>query len=351
MSKTRLHGISAALAAAALFGAGAPLAKLLLDQTSPWLLAGLLYAGSGLGLLLWRLLRRAPAVHLAPVERCWLALAILFGGVLGPVLLMLGLARMPASGASLLLNAEAVLTALVAWVVFKENAGRRVVLGMASIVTGGLVLAGFGHAGFGGMAPILMVLAACLTWAIDNNLTRKIALADASFIAMAKGLVAGFVNLALAMWTGATWPGPGPLLGAGALGLLAYGVSLVLFIVALRELGAARTGAYFSVAPFFGAALAVVVLREAVTPELLVAGLLMAVGVWLHVTEHHGHFHTHEVIEHSHAHTHDDHHQHPHDETTAEHPVPGLRHTHAHRHESLPHVHAHWPDAHHRHSH
>jgi drug/metabolite transporter (DMT)-like permease len=213
------------------------------------------------------------------------------------------------------------------------------------------VLAGFGHADFGGMAPILLVLAACLAWAIDNNLTRKIALADASFIAMAKGLVAGFVNLTLAMWTGATWPGPGAVLAAGALGLLAYGVSLVLFIVALRELGAARTGAYFSVAPFFGAALAVVVLHEAVTLELVVAGLLMAVGVWLHVTERHGHFHTHEVIEHRHTHTHDEHHQHPHDEATGAHPVQGLRHTHAHRHQSLPHTHAHWPDAHHRHRH
>ena len=351
MTVTMPRGIRSALLSAALFGAGAPLAKLLLGQTSPWLLAGLLYAGSGVGLLLWRLVRRDPPVHLSRGDRWWLALAILFGGVTGPVLLMLGLARMPASGASLLLNAEAVLTALIAWVIFKENADRRVILGMVCIVAGALVLAGLGTTDFGGVTPALFILGACLAWAIDNNLTRKVALADASFIAMVKGLTAGLVNLSLALWVGATWPSPGTWLAAGVLGLLAYGVSLVLFIVALRELGSARTGAYFSVAPFFGAVLAVVVLREPVTVALLLAGGLMAIGVWLHVTERHGHFHTHEMVEHSHAHAHDEHHQHVHHEAAIETGVKSKQHTHLHRHETQPHSHAHSPDAHHRHSH
>ncbi|MEX8493690.1 EamA family transporter [Sphaerotilus sp.] len=336
-----------ALAAAALFGASAPLAKLLLAQSSPWLMAGLLYAGSGLGLLLWRLVTRAPAVRMPKGEARWLALATLSGGVAAPVLLMQGLAQMPASGASLLLNAEAVLTAVIAWVVFRENADRRIVLGMAAIVAGAVVLAG-GHApGFGGIGPAALVLGACLCWAVDNNLTRQVSLSDASFIAMAKGLAAGGVNLLLAWQSGAAWPGLGVVASAGLLGLLAYGVSLVLFVLALRTLGTARTGAYFSVAPFFGAALSVALLGEPVTAPLLLGGALMALGVWLHVTEQHGHLHTHAPLEHRHAHLHDIHHQHTHGADTP----PGERHTHWHRHEPLTHAHAHFPDAHHRHVH
>lgn len=344
---TASPAILQALAAAALFGASAPLAKLLLAQSSPWLMAGLLYAGSGLGLLLWRLITRAPTVRMPQGEARWLALAILSGGVVAPVLLMQGLAQMPASGASLLLNAEAVLTAVVAWVVFRENADRRIVLGIVAIVAGAVVLAGGDASGFGGVGPAALVLGACACWAVDNNLTRQVSLTDASFIAMAKGLAAGGVNLLLAWQTGAAWPGVGVAAAAGLLGLLAYGVSLVLFVVALRSLGTARTGAYFSVAPFFGAALSVLLLGEPVTGPLLVGGALMALGVWLHVTEQHGHLHTHTPLEHRHAHVHDAHHQHPHDADTP----PAERHTHWHRHAPLTHAHAHFPDAHHRHPH
>ncbi|MDH5537867.1 MAG: DMT family transporter [Rhizobacter sp.] len=350
MASALPRGVGSALLAAALFGAGAPLAKLLLEHTSPWLLAGLLYAGSGIGLLLWRLLRRAPPARLAPGDGRWLALAIVAGGVVGPVLLMAGLARMPASGASLLLNLEAVLTALLAWLVFKENADRRIVFGMAAIVAGAVVLAGQGGASFGGAVPALLVTGACLAWAIDNNLTRKVALADASFIAMSKGLVAGAVNLGLAAWAGAARPDAGTVFAAGVLGLLAYGASLILFVVALRELGAARTGAYFSVAPFFGAGLAVLLLKEPVTTELMLGGALMAVGVWLHVTERHSHAHHHAGMEHSHAHVHDEHHQHEHDDDHAA-GASNRPHTHVHRHEPMSHSHTHFPDAHHRHEH
>lgn len=344
------RGVPASLSAALLFGAGTPLAKLLLAQASPWLLAALLYLGSGLGLALLRLVRRAPAVRLAPGEVGWLAGAILTGGVAGPLLLMLGLAGMPASGASLLLNAEAVFTALLAWFAFRENFDRRVAAGMVAIVAGGLVLAWPGEMRLPQWQPALLVTAACLAWAVDNNLTRKVSLADASWIAMVKGLAAGTTNLVLALALGAAWPPASVVAAAALVGFASYGASLALFVVGLRELGTARTGAYFSVAPFFGAVLAIVLLGEPITAPLLAAGALMAIGVALHLSERHEHPHVHEAMEHTHEHVHgagDLHHDHAHESPVA----PGTRHSHAHRHEPLSHSHAHYPDAHHRHGH
>jgi len=343
----RRPGVKAALGAALLFGSGTPLAKGLLASVDPWLLAGLLYLGSGAGLTLYRLARRAPTQRLPTAEQGWLAGAIIAGGVVGPVLLMFGLTGMPASGAALLLNAEGVLTALLAWFVFRENFDRRIALGMAAIVAGALVIGWPGEARFSTFWPALAVAGACLAWAIDNNLTRKVSLADATWIAALKGWAAGGVNLALAMWLGAAWPALPALGGALLVGALAYGASLALFVVGLRHLGTARTGAYFSVAPFFGAVLAIPLWGEPVTARLLAAAALMGMGVWLHLTERHGHRHAHEPLEHEHEHEHDAHHRHSHDE-----PVPaGVRHRHRHRHEPLTHDHPHFPDAHHRHDH
>ncbi|MBK7648320.1 MAG: EamA family transporter [Betaproteobacteria bacterium] len=344
------RGIAVALAAAGLFGIGTPLSKLLLAQVSPWLLAALLYLGSGIGLWLMRQIRRSPKVHLDRGDWRWLAAATVAGGMIGPVLLMIGLSAMPASGASLLLNAEGVLTALLAWFVFHENFDRRIALGMLAIVAGALVLSWPSDAQFSGAWPALAILGACFAWAIDNNLTRKVALADASFIAMVKGLVAGITNLVLALLAGALWPAPGVVAQAALLGFASYGASLTLFVIALRHLGTARTGAYFSVAPFFGTLLAILLLNEPVTPQLLVAGLLMALGVWLHLSEQHEHGHRHEALEHTHEHVHgenDSHHDH-------EHPGPvlsGTRHTHRHQHAPIEHAHSHFPDAHHAHKH
>ena len=344
------RGVIASLGAALLFGAGTPLAKLLLDQTSPWLLAALLYLGSGLGLAALRRLRGAPAVRLPKGEAKWLAGAVLAGGVLGPVLLMFGLAGMAASGASLLLNAEAVFTALIAWFVFKENVDRRIALGMLLIVAGGVVLAWPGNLNWLSLQPACLVTAACLAWGIDNNLTRKVSLADASWIAMVKGLAAGATNLVLALSLGASWPAAPVVLAAAVVGFASYGASLVLFVVALRELGTARTGAYFSVAPFFGALLAIGVLGEPVTAALLIAGACMAAGVALHLSERHEHRHSHEAMDHAHEHVHgegDPHHEHLHEPPVA----PGTRHSHPHRHLPMVHSHPHYPDAHHRHGH
>ena len=350
------NGICATLLAAMLFGAGTPLAKLLLGQISPWLLAALLYLGSGIGLWLVRRVRGSASVTLARHELPWLLGAVVAGGMLGPLLLMLGLTRMPAAGASLLLNAEGVLTALIAWFVFRENFDRRIALGMLAIVAGSVVLSWpqgeLVHVRFTDLWPALAVLGACLAWAIDNNLTRKVSLNDASWIAMVKGLVAGATNLAL-VWTfdtGATWPPLALTLAAGLLGFASYGASLALFVVGLRHLGTARTGAYFSIAPFFGALLAIGLLGEPVTAQWIAAGVLMAVGVALHLTEHHRHAHHHTLEEHSHAHEHgsdDPHHRHDHDSVAI---VEG-EHTHWHRHLPITHSHAHFPDAHHQHSH
>lgn len=339
--------MQAALGAALLFGAATPASKWLLGEVSPWLLAGLLYLGSGIGLWAWRRLRGAPPVVLPSGEARWLAGAVLSGGVVAPVLLLYGLHSMPASGASLLLNAEGVFTALIAWVAFRENVDRRVALGMLAIVAGALVLSWPGELAFGAALPALAVLGACLAWGLDNNLTRRVSLADAGWVAMVKGLAAGGTNTALALAAGAVLP-EGLALGASlALGLASYGLSLALFVVALRHLGTARTGAYFSTAPFAGAALSIVVLGDAPTWTLVAAATLMALGVWLHLTERHEHPHAHEALEHAHEHEHDAHHQHAHDMPVA----PGTRHAHPHRHEAMTHSHPHYPDAHHRHGH
>lgn len=337
------HGVLAALGAALLFGAGTPLAKWLLDAMSPWLLAGLLYLGSGVGLTLYRRLFRAPTVRLPRNEVPWFAGSILAGGIIAPVLLMIGLTGMPASGASLLLNTESVFTAALAWFAFKENFDRRIALGMAAIVAGAVVLNWPGNARFSGLWPTLAILGACFAWGIDNNLTRKISLTDATWIASMKGMVSGTVNLILAFSLGASIPRFPNLAGAMVVGFLAYGVSLTLFVVGLRHLGTARTGAYFSVAPFFGALLALL-MGEPITAPLLVAGALMAIGIWLHLTEHHEHEHSHEALMHDHEHIHDEHHQHGHEIPVAN----GTKHRHVHWHQPLMHKHPHFPDAHHQ---
>lgn len=347
MSLWRNQGVLAALLAAVLFGAGTPFAKVLLGQTSPWLLASLLYLGSGVGLLCLRIMRRSYKVKLSKGEAGWLAGAIVFGGMIGPVLLMWGLSQVPASGASLLLNAEGVFTVLIAWFVFRENFDRRIALGMALIVFGVLVLAWPGEIRFGGVLPMLSILGACLAWAIDNNMTRQVSLADADFIAMMKGLVAGATNLVLALMVGAALPTITTSVLAGMIGFLSYGLSLTLFVIALRHLGTARTGAYFSIAPFIGAIVAIFLLEEAIGFQLIIAGVLMGLGVWLHASERHEHEHLHSPLDHEHMHTHDEHHQHTHDMTVS----PGTQHSHPHLHEAIRHTHHHFPDVHHRHDH
>src|SRR3569832_213006 len=344
-------GVVFALVSALLFGASTPFAKLLLVGVNPWLLAGLLYLGSGLGLGLVSLVRNAIGLQrteasLVRGDLFRLALIVFFGGMLGPLLLMLGLTHTPAASAVLLLNLEGLATMAIAWIVFHENVDARLLIGAFAILAGALLLSwqiGPGGSGIGALA----IAGACLAWGIDNDLTRKLSAADPVQIAMIKGLAAGATNLVLAWALGAHLPPLAAIAGAGLTGFLGYGISLVLFVLALRHLGTARTGAYFSTAPFIGAVLAIALLHEPFTVRLAVAGALMALGLYLHLSETHDHAHSHEALDHEHAHVHDEHHRHAHDPAVP----PGEPHTHRHHHEPLSHSHPHYPDLQHHHNH
>jgi drug/metabolite transporter (DMT)-like permease len=346
-------GVLSALSAGVLFGASTPLAKQLVHGIDPWMLAGLLYLGSGLGLGLYKILSsllRAPRMDdtsLRGADRWWLAAAIGAGGVVAPVLMMYGLSRTAGSSASLLLNLEGVFSVLIAWFVFRENFDRRIALGVLAITAGALLLSVNGGLLWNNVMGPAAIAGACLAWALDNNLTRKVALNDVTQIAMLKGLAAGSVNVAIAAALGRSTPGAAAILAAGAVGLGGYGLSLVLFVIALRNLGTARTGAYFSIAPFVGALIAVAFFGEPVTIQLLCAGVLMMIGLWLHLTERHDHEHTHALLTHNHLHVHDSHHRHGHDAGQAQ----TEPHVHTHTHAPLRHVHPHYPDEHHRHEH
>lgn len=346
-------GIIFALLASVLFGASTPLAKSLLEQVQPFLLAGLFYLGSGVGLFIWQtgsrtILKAAPTeVSLKRTDLPWLAGAILSGGICGPVLLMLGLSTTNASSASLLLNLEGVFTAAMAWFVFKENFDRRIFLGMLAIIAGGVVLTFASSSGLSLTIGSVYVAGACFAWGLDNNLTRKVSHADPMQIAMLKGLCAGIVNVTLYLAAGAALPKMSTMATAAFLGFWSYGVSLVLFVLALRFIGTARTGAYFSFAPFLGAALSILFLGEKLTLNFGIAASFMAVGLWLHLTETHDHEHLHECLEHEHNHSHDFHHHHEHGPLDP----PGEPHSHPHKHEEILHSHPHYPDLHHNHPH
>ena len=354
-SPSRMNGAKTpagwALLAALLFGASAPLSKLLLDAFPPQALAGVLYLGAGIGLAGWGAVRgrRPREAPLSRADAPWLALVVLSGGVIAPILLMEGLSRTTASSAALLLNLEAAFTVFLARCFLGETIGRRVGLGVLAIVAGATVLSWQGHVSWAGLGGSLLVVAASLAWGVDNTLTQKISAADPVRIATFKGLVAGTINLALASARAPLMDmdAPGVLALALATGFLCYGVSIVLYVRSLRHLGAARTGAYFGTAPFWGAILAVAILGEPVTTSLLVAALIMGVGLWLMLTERHQHWHAHEPLFHDHLHVHDEHHHHPHGPGDP----PGEPHAHGHHHEPLGHQHPHHPDIHHRHRH
>lgn len=345
-------GAAFAVLSAVLFGAGTPLAKVLLrDGLSPQLLAGLFYLGSGVGLGALFLGRRALGLksgeaRLRREDLPQFSLAVLLGGVIAPVLMMVGLERTSAASASLLQSLEGLATMGIAWVVFRENVDRRLLAGALAILAGAVLLSWSGGS-IRASSGALLIAAACVAWGADNNLTRPLAKADPVQIAAIKGLVAGSANVALALAAHARLPSAGTVAAAGGVGFFGYGVSLALYVLGLRHLGAARTAAYFSTAPFIGSALAIGLLSEPLTGRLLVAGALMGVGLYLHLTERHQHLHVHEALEHAHRHVHDEHHQHAH---TSSDP-PGEPHSHWHRHEPLTHSHPHYPDLHHRHDH
>jgi drug/metabolite transporter (DMT)-like permease len=342
-------GVPLALGAAVLFGASTPLSKFLLGSIDPWMLAGVLYLAAGAGLFAVRIIRKGlqretAEAALKAVDYPWLAAVVIVGGMIGPLLLVFGLSRTTAGQASLLLNLEGLATMGIAWVIFRENVDRRLLIGAFAILCGAAILAWDG-ARFSFDIGGLLIAGACLAWGIDNNITRKLSSADPVQIAMIKGIVAGGANLCLAFSLSAEGPAIGIIAAAGVVGFFGIGVSLVMFMLGLRHLGAARTGAYFSLAPFIGAALAILLLREPVTVQLVLAGALMAIGLWLHLAERHEHEHVHGELEHEHRHVHDAHHDHVHEDEVTE------PHSHWHRHTPMRHKHPHYPDLHHRHRH
>lgn len=356
--KNRFKGVFLAAAAAALFGMSTPLAKLLEQEIAPVMLASLFYLGTGIGFALLSALsgsrkKQSKTLFLSRADLPALTVVVTAGGIFAPVCLMIGLSYSSASSASLLLNLEAVLTALIAWVYFHENCDNKIILGMIAITAGGAVLSLDGALPSNILGPLLITLA-CLGWAIDNNFTRKIAAADAKQIAMIKGLVAGLVNLAIALALGQKLPNSEAISAALLLGFVGYGLSLVFYVMALRDLGNARTSAYFATAPFLGAILSLLIFHEPITAQLALAAILMGVGVYLHISEQHEHIHNHEELEHEHEHVHDLHHRHEHasgDEPSQRKDGSEVPHTHKHQHESLKHSHTHYPDLHHRHRH
>jgi len=349
----RVSAVIGAALAALLFGLSAPAAKVLVAVTDPWLLAGLLYVGAGVALgatWLGRALVGGGPASEAPLARGdwpWLAGAILAGGGIGPVLLALGLARASAAEAALLLNLETVFTALLARLVFREHVDRRIALGLGAITVGAAVLAWNPGQGYRVTPAAGLVAGACLAWAVDNNLTRKVSTRDPIQIAALKGLIAGSTNVVIALGRGAALPHPGTVGAAALVGAVGYGGSLVLYILALRHLGAARTAAYFGTAPFVGAVAGVLGLGDPVTLALGLGALLMGAGVWLHLSEAHGHSHAHAAVDHAHRHRHDLHHVHLHAAGTPS----GEPHSHDHSHDTLVHQHPHAPDVHHGHRH
>jgi len=342
------RGAMFGLLAAALFGLSAPLAKRLLGEVTPQILAGLLYLGSGLGLSAWRFVR--PASSEAPLTRAdvpTLAGVVLSGGFLGPLLMLVGLSRVSAVAGSLLLNLEGPLTMIMAVLIFREHLGRYGIAAATCILLGAALLRfqpGAIALDAWGMAAIA---GACLAWGIDNNLTQRLSVRDPFAIVRVKSLVAGSVNLALGLSFGGKLPAFDVVAGALLLGLLSYGASVVLDAYALRLIGAAREAAYFATAPFVGALAATVILKESLSLADFVAMLLMALGVAALLRERHSHRHVHEEMRHEHLHVHDQHHRHRHDAGDP----PGEPHSHEHRHERLVHDHPHVPDAHHRHRH
>ena len=342
-----------ALAAAALFGASPPLSKLLLAEAAPLWAASLLYLGAGLGLMLWRVTRRpspASGVREASLRKKdwgYLAGAIGCGGVLAPFLLMAGLGVTQASAASLLLNLEVVFTALLAWLFFREGFEGRVALGMALVVLGCAVLSLPDKFALGPLTGPLLIAGACLSWALDNNLTRALSERDPTQVAMAKGLAGGAVTALMSVLMGIPLPGLGAVGGFLLLGALAYGLSLVLFIVSLRAVGTVRTGMGFALAPFVGASLSFGLLGDRLSLGFSVGIVIVALGLYFTLAGSHLHEHLHEATVHDHAHVHDEHHRHEHEKGSSQREP----HAHPHEHEVLRHAHPHYPDSHHRHSH
>ncbi|MBI3349064.1 MAG: DMT family transporter [Burkholderiales bacterium] len=346
MNRPAWRGGLLALLAALLFGLSTPLVQRAGAGCGPWTTAALLYAGAAV----MGALSRRPAAREARVVRAdlprLLAMA-LFGAALGPAALAWGLQRSSATGASLLLTLEALFTALLAALLYREHLDRRVRIALALLLAGGAVLVlDQGRSGGGQWAGLLAVGAATLAWGLDNTLSRGVAERDPSQVVAAKSALGVALTVLLARVAGEGLPAAASALALFAIGATGYGLSLRLYLLAQRAFGAARTGSVFAFAPFIGAVAALALGDRSAGWPMAVGGTLMLAGVALHLAESHSHEHAHEPLDHEHAHRHDDgHHDHVHD------PMPAGEHSHRHHHAPTRHSHPHVPDAHHQHEH
>jgi len=335
---------------AVLFGISPVLCKLVIGDMSPFCLAGLLYLGSGIGLSFVRIGRNngicKQLVSLSLLHRWKLLGAILAGGVIAPVCLAFGVKYGTSSEVALLLNLETVATTLIAWLVFKEHVSQHVWIGKAFIVPAALLVILGTPGGTSFSVPGVLVALACIFWGIDNNLTRDVDELPATTLAAIKGFGAGLFNVVLALFLGAGTVTAAQAGSALLIGAFSYGVSLVLFIKALREIGSARTSTFFAVGPFVGVVFSILLLQEHPPVLFGFATALMLAGVYFLCRERHQHLHTHLPFAHQHRHEHDEHHSHEHDGEQIR-----AYHEHYHYHELLTHHHSHWPDIHHRHGH
>ncbi|MBC7869586.1 MAG: DMT family transporter [Chitinophagaceae bacterium] len=354
MRSAQIYPMIQALIAAALFGASPPLAKLLLGEIEPISLAAFLYLGSGIGVLLFKATQRSDgsdSEREAQIKRAdwgWLAGSVFAGGVAAPIVLLFSLRTTPAATASLLLNFEGVATTLIAALIFKESMSRPAVWAILCVTAASVLLSWDVRGQWGISLGALGILSACVLWGVDNNLTRNISAKDPLSIVLIKGLGAGSFSLILTLLLGNPLPRLTIALGAMLLGSISYGLSIVLFIRAMRGLGAARTSALFGTAPLAGVGLSFLLFRETPGNLFLVALPLMVVAAVLLLREQHSHRHIHEAVNHEHRHRHDDgHHNHDHPEMVSR----NLTHSHIHTHEPMEHEHPHLPDIHHRHAH
>lgn len=337
--------IAICLAAAALFAASVPLSKTLLESLQPLTLAGLLYAGSALAAGPFALRGARGAVAHTELRRLRLAGAVLLGGGLGPVLLLMALSRAPAASVALWLNLESVATALLAWAFFREHLGRATTLACGMVAAAGVLLASPGR--FSAAPAGLLAALACVCWGLDNNLTSVIDDLTPAQVTFAKGLFAGLANLALGCAFERSWPGFAVVAAALGVGALSYGASIVLYIHGAQRLGAVRSQMLFATAPFVGGLLSWTFLGERLEPVQAGAAAVMAGGLAVLFLGRHGHAHAHTAVTHIHVHRHDDgHHGHPHSGAAA-----APAHAHAHTHDAVVHDHPHHPDLHHRHGH
>ncbi|MCL5036860.1 MAG: DMT family transporter [Chloroflexi bacterium] len=341
--------------AAVLFGASAPVAKLFLTEVKPLPMAAFLYLGSGTGLIIFKIIskiagrKKNTEASLRKKDIPFLIGAIVAGGIAGPVLLMMGLRVTPASTASLLLNMEAVATALIAAALFREAVGRRVWAAVGIITASSIILTLDINGGWGFAPGALAIIGACILWGLDNNLTGCISSRDPVQVVLTKGIFAGTFSLLLAFCFKDPIPSASVVAGIMILGFFSYGLSIVFFVLAMRHIGAARVGALFGTAPFIGAILSFIIFRN--TPDIffLIAMPFMVIGAVLLLTEKHSHNHVHTACFHDHGHNHDDsHHEHEHPDEDI--PIDSY-HSHSHSHEIFSHEHSHLPDLHHRHEH